>query len=48
MEYARLHPVVRIVLDVLQIHADDGLDAGQRSFVFSKCSARVDVREEMH
>ena len=34
MENARLHPVVRIVLDVLQIHADDVLGARQRLSIF--------------
>ena len=37
MEDARLHPVVRIVLDVLQIDADDVLCAGQRLYVSCGC-----------
>ena len=35
MENARLHPVVRIILDILQIHPDDVLRARQRLYVFS-------------
>lgn len=48
MEDPRLHPVVGIVLDVLQIYADDVLGACQRLFVFCECSYKVDARERMH
>lgn len=49
MENARLHPVVEIILDVLQIHADDVL-ARRLAVVLSffECGLKVDARERMH
>ena len=43
MENARLHPVVRIVLNILQIYTNDILDDGQRSFIFYRYSQKKDA-----
>lgn len=48
MKNSRLHPVVGIVLNILQIYTYDILGADQRSLIFSNCGLEVDARERMH
>ena len=45
MKNPRLDPIIRIVLNILQIYTNDVLGTGQRSLIYYKCSLEAHARE---